>query len=148
MTKQNTVPNIFINGEHLGGCDDLINGFRNGKVKKLLEKVTTQPKLRGPIDYGSPSYKSPNDVYAHERSPSTLSHQGSVGMRKLSTNVQNEILNPVSIHNGVRYEERPPLSYTKPTYDTSGVTGKVGTWDPNSLPPPNRSKFKYYCTRC
>ncbi|KAJ3021596.1 Glutaredoxin-1 [Thoreauomyces humboldtii] len=33
---QNTVPNIFVNGQHLGGSDDLHAANSNGKLQKLL----------------------------------------------------------------------------------------------------------------
>ena len=31
-----TVPQIFINGEHIGGCDDLQRLDRDGKLEQLL----------------------------------------------------------------------------------------------------------------
>ena len=31
-----TVPQIFINGEHIGGCDDLHRLDRDGKLEQLL----------------------------------------------------------------------------------------------------------------
>jgi glutaredoxin 3 len=31
-----TVPQIFINGEHIGGCDDLYALDREGKLEQLL----------------------------------------------------------------------------------------------------------------
>ena len=31
-----TVPNVFINGKHLGGNDDTQKAARSGKLKKLL----------------------------------------------------------------------------------------------------------------
>lgn len=31
-----TVPQIFINGEHVGGCDDLFELEQNGKLAELL----------------------------------------------------------------------------------------------------------------
>ena len=37
MTGQRTVPNIFINGEHVGGCDDLKAKHSSGELKGLLE---------------------------------------------------------------------------------------------------------------
>ncbi|OMH85598.1 Glutaredoxin [Zancudomyces culisetae] len=37
LTKQRTVPNIFINKTHVGGCDDLLRKIASGEVKKLLE---------------------------------------------------------------------------------------------------------------
>lgn len=35
-TNQETVPNIFIKGQHIGGCDDTLAAMRNGRVKSLL----------------------------------------------------------------------------------------------------------------
>ncbi|PVU92756.1 hypothetical protein BB559_003617 [Furculomyces boomerangus] len=35
-TGQKTVPNIFINRAHVGGCDDLLEKIRTGEVYKLL----------------------------------------------------------------------------------------------------------------
>jgi glutaredoxin 3 len=39
-----SVPQIFINGQHVGGCDDLYALDRAGKLKPLLE----QPALEHP----------------------------------------------------------------------------------------------------
>jgi glutaredoxin 3 len=36
ITGQRTVPNIFINGEHIGGCDDLMDLHSNGNLAKKL----------------------------------------------------------------------------------------------------------------
>ncbi|OMH85505.1 Glutaredoxin [Zancudomyces culisetae] len=36
LTNQRTVPNIFINKTHVGGCDDLVKKIASGEVKKLL----------------------------------------------------------------------------------------------------------------
>lgn len=35
-TGQRTVPNIFINQQHIGGCDSLVAAKANGSLKKLL----------------------------------------------------------------------------------------------------------------
>jgi glutaredoxin 3 len=35
-TKQSTVPNIFINGKHVGGCDDTVKLHSQGKLVPLL----------------------------------------------------------------------------------------------------------------
>jgi glutaredoxin 3 len=35
-TGQRTVPNIFINQKHIGGCDDLLAAKANGSLQKLL----------------------------------------------------------------------------------------------------------------
>ncbi|KAI8364074.1 thioredoxin-like protein [Blakeslea trispora] len=36
-TGQRTVPNIFINQQHIGGCDDLFSAKSSGKLQKLLQ---------------------------------------------------------------------------------------------------------------
>jgi glutaredoxin len=36
MTKQRTVPNVFLAGKHLGGNDDTQNAARTGKLQELL----------------------------------------------------------------------------------------------------------------
>jgi glutaredoxin 3 len=37
-----SVPQIFINGQHVGGCDDLYALDRAGKLKPLLEQPTLE----------------------------------------------------------------------------------------------------------
>ena len=37
MTGQRTVPNIFINGKHLGGCDSTVEAKASGKLLELLK---------------------------------------------------------------------------------------------------------------
>lgn len=34
---RHTVPQIFINGDHVGGCDDLIAADESGKLDRLLK---------------------------------------------------------------------------------------------------------------
>jgi glutaredoxin 3 len=36
MTRQETVPNIFIGGQHIGGNSDLQDGLKNGSVQTKL----------------------------------------------------------------------------------------------------------------
>jgi len=36
MTGQRTVPNVFVNGQHVGGSDDTIRAMKNGTLQKLL----------------------------------------------------------------------------------------------------------------
>lgn len=36
MTGQRTVPNVFIKGKHLGGCDSTLAAIADGSLKKLL----------------------------------------------------------------------------------------------------------------
>lgn len=42
ITRQRTVPNIFIGGEHVGGCSELMQGLKNGKVRELFQKNSIQ----------------------------------------------------------------------------------------------------------
>jgi glutaredoxin len=35
-TKQKTVPNVFINGNHVGGYDDTVKAHKQGNLTKLL----------------------------------------------------------------------------------------------------------------
>lgn len=41
LTRQRTVPNVFINGKHIGGCDQVMQLERKGALKRLLEPVLT-----------------------------------------------------------------------------------------------------------
>ena len=36
VSGQRTVPNIYINGKHIGGCDNLTSLHKAGKLKPLL----------------------------------------------------------------------------------------------------------------
>ena len=36
ITKQNTVPNVFINGDHVGGCDSTLAAYSNGKLSQMI----------------------------------------------------------------------------------------------------------------
>jgi len=38
-TKQKTVPNVFVNGKHVGGCDDTIQAHKDGRLAELLSGV-------------------------------------------------------------------------------------------------------------
>ncbi|WFD41130.1 uncharacterized protein MJAP1_004125 [Malassezia japonica] len=38
-TGQRTVPNIFISGKHLGGCDDLLKAQSSGELEKLVASL-------------------------------------------------------------------------------------------------------------
>jgi glutaredoxin 3 len=38
LTGRNTVPQIFINGIHIGGFDDLSDADQSGKLDKILAK--------------------------------------------------------------------------------------------------------------
>ncbi|KAL1461291.1 hypothetical protein WDU94_013201 [Cyamophila willieti] len=42
-TKQKTVPNIFINGTHVGGCDSTMKLFETGEINKLLDPPAFSP---------------------------------------------------------------------------------------------------------
>ncbi|GFQ70721.1 glutaredoxin-C4 [Trichonephila clavata] len=34
---RSSVPQVFINEEHIGGCDDTVEALENGKLKALLK---------------------------------------------------------------------------------------------------------------
>ena len=38
-TGQRTVPNIFVKGQHLGGCDDLMRASQSGELNKLVASL-------------------------------------------------------------------------------------------------------------
>lgn len=40
VTGQKTVPNVFINGKHLGGCDDTLKAHKNGSLQAMLQDAT------------------------------------------------------------------------------------------------------------
>ena len=44
ISGQRTVPNIYIRGNHIGGCSDLEELQSNGQLHKLLTNDTAQPK--------------------------------------------------------------------------------------------------------
>ena len=37
ITGQKTVPNIFVNGQHIGGCSDLKAKIKNGELINILD---------------------------------------------------------------------------------------------------------------
>eukprot|EP00871_Galdieria_phlegrea_P005125 jgi/Galph1/5613/GphlegSOOS_G4288.1 len=41
LTGQRTVPNVFINGTHVGGCDQVLQLERKGELRKRLGPVLT-----------------------------------------------------------------------------------------------------------
>jgi glutaredoxin len=38
QTKQTTVPNVFVNGEHVGGFDNTSKALSEGRLVKMLAK--------------------------------------------------------------------------------------------------------------
>ncbi|BBN10050.1 glutaredoxin 3 [Marchantia polymorpha subsp. ruderalis] len=38
-TKQRTVPNVFVGGQHIGGCDDTMSKHNGGKLLPLLKEA-------------------------------------------------------------------------------------------------------------
>jgi glutaredoxin 3 len=40
ITGQNTVPNIFVNGQHIGGCDKTLAAIASGEFQKLIAAET------------------------------------------------------------------------------------------------------------
>jgi len=41
-TGQKTVPNVFVNGTHIGGCDNTMSAHADGRLAKLLQKDEEQ----------------------------------------------------------------------------------------------------------
>jgi glutaredoxin 3 len=39
ITGSRTVPQVFIGGNHVGGCDDTLAAFKSGELKNLLASV-------------------------------------------------------------------------------------------------------------
>ena len=37
MTGQRTVPNVWVKGKHIGGCDDTFRAYADGSLEKLLD---------------------------------------------------------------------------------------------------------------
>ncbi|KAK6644320.1 hypothetical protein RUM43_000587 [Polyplax serrata] len=37
LTKQRTVPNVFVQGKHVGGCDDTMKAYGNGTLNSMLK---------------------------------------------------------------------------------------------------------------
>ncbi|MDH3789301.1 MAG: hypothetical protein OES53_12135, partial [Xanthomonadales bacterium] len=46
----NTIPQIFIAGEHLGGATDTFEAYKSGKLQKLLARVDIEPGDLGDKD--------------------------------------------------------------------------------------------------
>eukprot|EP01090_Pellita_catalonica_P008182 TRINITY_DN1888_c0_g1_i2.p1 TRINITY_DN1888_c0_g1~~TRINITY_DN1888_c0_g1_i2.p1 ORF type:complete len:127 (-),score=17.86 TRINITY_DN1888_c0_g1_i2:160-540(-) len=36
LTKRNTVPNVFIKGRNVGGCDDVVRMYKSGELEALI----------------------------------------------------------------------------------------------------------------
>ncbi|KAJ3706606.1 hypothetical protein LUZ61_010311 [Rhynchospora tenuis] len=45
LIGRRTVPQVFINGQHIGGCDDTTKALQNGQLKKLLGKIDSSEIL-------------------------------------------------------------------------------------------------------
>jgi glutaredoxin len=39
MSKQRTVPNVFVAGTHVGGCDDTLAEIASGKLQERLKSA-------------------------------------------------------------------------------------------------------------
>nr|POF05691.1 glutaredoxin-c5, chloroplastic [Quercus suber] len=42
LTGQHTVPNVFIGGNHIGGCTDTVKLYRKGELEPLLLEANTK----------------------------------------------------------------------------------------------------------
>ena len=45
ISKQRTVPNIFVAGQHIGGCSDLKAKIDNGKLLEIFDEAGIQYSL-------------------------------------------------------------------------------------------------------
>ncbi|KAI8640736.1 glutaredoxin [Parasitella parasitica] len=45
LTKQKTVPNIFINQQHIGGSDALKSAYDSGKLQQILKDTGVNAKF-------------------------------------------------------------------------------------------------------
>ncbi|KAJ1670364.1 hypothetical protein EV182_008257 [Spiromyces aspiralis] len=54
ISKQRTVPNIFINGKHIGGNSDLQAGIKEGRIQRLLTEVSLVPESESSSSSESP----------------------------------------------------------------------------------------------
>eukprot|EP00882_Tetradesmus_deserticola_P003081 GHRQ01003270.1.p1 GENE.GHRQ01003270.1~~GHRQ01003270.1.p1 ORF type:complete len:136 (+),score=47.27 GHRQ01003270.1:82-489(+) len=39
VTGRSTVPQVFVGGKHVGGCDDTVAAYQSGKLKEMLAGV-------------------------------------------------------------------------------------------------------------
>lgn len=58
FTKQKSVPNVFIQQTHVGGCDDTFKLYSDGRLQKLLQGPPTVTPIQQKID----QIRSNNDV--------------------------------------------------------------------------------------
>ncbi|KAJ2491527.1 Glutaredoxin [Coemansia sp. RSA 2050] len=70
LTTQRTVPNIFANGHHIGGCDDTLDKLASGKFQQLLAGkkgpfvVAEKPEKPAPAKGESGSESERTDTFA------------------------------------------------------------------------------------
>ncbi|KAJ2850348.1 Glutaredoxin [Coemansia brasiliensis] len=69
LTGQRTVPNIFANGHHIGGCSETLDALANGKFVELLEgkpgKFAAEKSDKGSAKKGSdeiPADETPTPI--------------------------------------------------------------------------------------
>eukprot|EP01135_Chromosphaera_perkinsii_P004544 Nk52_evm14s288 gene=Nk52_evmTU14s288 len=60
MTGQGTVPNVFIKGQHIGGCDDTLAANASGKIARLLNSSDPKATINNAI--------GASDVYIFSKS--------------------------------------------------------------------------------
>lgn len=39
VTKRSTVPQVFVNGQHVGGCDDTVAAYKAGRLQQMLDNA-------------------------------------------------------------------------------------------------------------
>lgn len=53
LTNQRTVPNVFVQSKHVGGCDDTMKAYGNGTLNSLLKGIpvaTPEGKVKALLD--------------------------------------------------------------------------------------------------
>lgn len=50
-----TVPQVYVNGEFVGGCDIVLGMHQSGELEELLEKHDVIPKVQTEPDVATPS---------------------------------------------------------------------------------------------
>ncbi|KAJ1825876.1 hypothetical protein LPJ56_002460, partial [Coemansia sp. RSA 2599] len=67
ITGQRTVPNIFANGYHIGGCDDTLAALKSKEFQKKLEAETKGPFAVEASDPAKPSTSSEPSIASTDK---------------------------------------------------------------------------------
>ena len=64
FTKWPTVPQVFLNGEFIGGCDIMIQMHRSGELVTELQKAGIESKIPDPPASGDEKTEQSNEPAA------------------------------------------------------------------------------------